>query len=282
MSVQIKIGTGGSFPDTTVPQNELVFWYNDDGNKQPHYPVPRCENLEVAPGKTTSPPFQPAPTPQLSANVFYICALHKNEKGLLVINNDPKTTQNAIPPGSRVKTIEIGSGGSFAAANVVQDDQVVWKNNDDKTHWPVPNCTGLKVAYQAVSNGTQVLPPTAAPALPMAISYGCAIAGHESESGTINVFNNFKLVGNALALSSASLNTPVAAATGGASPYKITQDPNVDYITAAETAPQGGSVGVSIALTKAPLTGTTSVQYQLNVTDATGITINSPITIKIS
>ena len=282
MSVQIKIGTGGSFPDTTVPQNELVFWYNDDGNKQPHYPVPRCENLEVAAGKTTSPAFQPVPTPQLPAQVPYICALHPNEKGLLVIDNDPGTTQNAIPPGSRVKTIEIGPGGSFAAANVVQNDQVVWKNDDDKQHWPVPNCTGLKVASQAVSNALQVLPPTAAPTLPMAIWYGCAIEGHESERGTINVFNNFVLAGTALTLSSASLNTPVAAATGGASPYQITQDASVDYITAAETAPQGGSIGVSVVLTKAPPAGTTSVQYQLNVTDATGITIDSPITITIS
>jgi hypothetical protein len=281
MSVQIKIGTGGSFPNTTVPQNELVFWLNDDGNKQSHYPIPRCENLEVAAGKSTSA-FQPVATPALPANVNYICALHPNEKGLLVIDNDPGTTQSEIAPGTRVFTIDISPGGKFATVKVLQNDQVIWTNNDNKTHWPVPNCTGLKVAPQAVSNATQVLPPTAAPTLPMAIWYGCAIEGHESESGTINVFNNFVVAASPLTLSSASLNTPVPAATGGASPYNITQDPSVDYITAAETAPQGGSVGVSIALTKAPPAGTKSVQYQLTATDATGSPINSTITVNIT
>lgn len=277
MSVQIKIGKGGSFPDTTVAQNELVFWYNDD--KQTHYPIPLCGSLEVAPGQTTSPPFQPVSYPALPQNVSYKCALHPDEQGLLVINNDPTGPhQTAVSPGSRVVTIDIGQGGTFGTTNVGQSDQVVWQNNDDKTHWPVPNCTGLEVAPQAVSNGTQVLSP--AGGLPLAISYGCAIEGHQSERGTINVFNDFVLVSNALTLSSSSLSSPVAAATGGASPYTIVQDPKNSFITAAETAPVGGSVGVSIALTQA--TSAKSVQYQFNATDATGIPIKTLIAITIT
>ena len=44
------------------------------------------------------------------------------------------------------KLIDIGPGGAFGTIDVVQSDTVVWKNNDRQAHWPVPNCTGLRVA----------------------------------------------------------------------------------------------------------------------------------------
>jgi hypothetical protein len=48
-----------------------------------------------------------------------------------------------------------------------------------------------------------------------------------------------------------------------------------------ETAPAGSSAGVSITVSSPPA-GVSSVDYQLNVTDATGITLNQSIQVKLS
>lgn len=275
---KIEIGSGGSFPDTTVTQSDLVFWFN--GDQQPHYPVPRCEGLEVKPGQTTRA-YQPIPQPAFPVTVKYACALHPAEIGKLTVNNDPTgATQAAGTVSAASKQIDIGPGGVFATIDVTQSDTVVWKNNDGKAHWPVPNCTGLRVKPQASSNAAQFFPP-ALPA-PLAISYGCAIEGHEAERGTINVYGSW--IVTAPQPIDVPADTPyasVALATGGKSPYVIVQDPNHSYLTVSETTPAGASLGVSVVV-NAPPPAKTTITYQLRATDALGTPIDQPVQITIT
>jgi len=283
MSVQIIIGKGGVFPNTTVFQADLVFWLNDD--TQQHYPVPGCSKLApgnasllVAAGGTT-PAIQPTAAPALPVTIPYGCAIsgHESESGAITVNPDPAPPPAVTPGPSTTKTINISPGGVFATANIVQADTVVWKNNDNKAHFPVPNCTGLLVKPQGVTNPMQPNAPWQG-FLPQAIGYGCAIPGHESESGVINVYNNFLPVAPPVDLSTAT-TAPIA--TGGGSPYKMTNDPKYPYLTLQETAPAGSSAGVSISVSSPPA-GVTTIQYQLNVTDVSGTTINQPIQVKLS
>jgi hypothetical protein len=277
MSDQIKIGSGGSFPPTTANQSDMVFWYNSDD--QPHYPIPLCEKLQVAPGATT-PAFQPIQQPALPATITYYCARHSGESGTLEIDNDPTnppSTQSAGPVSSTTKTIEIGAGGTFSEVAVLQSESVVWKNNDSETHWPVPNCMGLKVEPGATSNGTQIFPP---PLLaPVAITYGCAMPGHESERGTINVYGVFVPVAAPGTLYVEPPWFPVPVATGGVSPYNITQDPAFPWLQAQEVPP-GSSSGISvIVISKAPILTDGTINYQLTATDAQGTSVSAKIQI---
>jgi len=79
---------------------------------------------------------------------------------------------------------------------------------------------------------------------------------------------------------SAATTAPIA--TGGKSPYKMTDDPKyASYFTLQETPTAGSSTGVSLTL-KSPPPDPSPISYQLNVTDSTGITINQPIQVKFS
>jgi hypothetical protein len=277
MSIPTTLGRGGWSPPTTVNQSDLVFWFNDD--KQTHYPIPRCEQLHVDPGQTT-PAYQPIPQPALPVTIDYGCALHPKESGTLTVNNDPTSPlQAAGTVNTGAKTIDIGPGGAFGTIDVVQSDNVVWKNNDRQAHWPVPNCTGLRVTKQAVSNSAQFFPPALGAPLP--ISYGCAIAGHESEQGTINVYVDFVVAAQPIAVSSATPYAAVAIVTGGKSPYVVVQDPNVPYLTVLETTPAGSSAGLSVILNSAPPAKGT-INLQLNVSDALGNAFNQPVQITIT
>jgi hypothetical protein len=282
MSVQIVIGNGGAFPTTTsVFQRDLVFWLNDD--TQQHYPVPGCSklapngsNLQVAPGGTT-PPIQPTASPNLPATIPYGCAIagHESEGGVITVNPDSGATQTGTPGGSTTKTIDISPGGVFATVEIIQANNVVWKNNDDKTHFPVPNCTGLLVQPQGVTNAMQ---PNAPWAFPFAIAYGCAMPGHEAESGTINIYGDLVPAATPT-LSTAAPTAPIAA--GGKSPYRVTNDPKYAYLALQETAPAGSSTGVSITLLSAP-TDPSPINYQLTISDASGQTLNQSVQVKFS
>jgi hypothetical protein len=277
MSVQIKIGNGASFPATTVNQSDLVFWYNDD--RQTHYPVPRCEGLEVQPGGTTSA-YQPIPQPAFPVTVKYVCALHPGESGDLTVQDDPGgPAQTAGTVNATPKEIVIGPGGKFAPIDVMESDNVVWKNDDRQAHWPVPNCSGLLVKPQAVSNAAQFFPPALLGPLP--ISYGCAVKGHESERGTINVYLDFALGTQPVAVSSDTPYVAAAIVTGGKSPYVVVPDASVPYLSVIDTTPAGSSTGLSVILNAAPPSKGT-INYQLNVTDALGNKIDQSVQIAIS
>jgi hypothetical protein len=288
MSVQIVIKPGGVFENPGATQSDLIFWYNTDS--EPHYPVPGCSGLKVEPGKDTSAnPYLASPkyvsvkvsnpptTGYLPHTFDYICALH-GETGQITIDADSGQVVTLKPPaaGAVAEEIVIGPGGKFATVDIMQSQTVFWTNNDNVVHFPVPNCTGLLAKPDGVTNDTQIVP---IPTPPLAISYGCAIAGHENESGTINVYADFSAT--SIALSSATPFAAVPVATGGKSPYAIVQDGAVPYITAVETVPAGSSTGVSLVLNAAPPAGTTAVSVQLNVTDAfkTNITTTTQVTL---
>ncbi|MEA2164459.1 MAG: hypothetical protein QOK37_2586 [Thermoanaerobaculia bacterium] len=291
MSVQIVIKPGGVFENPGATQSDLLFWYNTDSES--HYPVPGCTGLKVEPGKNTSaspylaspnyasaPPATPPAVPYLPHTFDYICALH-GETGQITIDADSGqvVTLNAPAAGAVAKEIAIGSGGTFATVDITQSQTVFWTNNDNVAHFPVPNCTGLLAKPDAVTNDTQIVP---IPALPMAIAYGCAIAGHENESGTINVYGDLAVASPPPALSSATPYVAVAAATGGKSPYAIVQDSAVPYITAVDTVPAGSSAGVSLVLNAAPPAGTKAVSVQVNVTDALKNNITTTIQVTLT
>lgn len=285
MSVKITItpGPNGAVfsSPANIQQSDLVFWFN--GDTQTHYPIPGCSGLQVAPGGTT-PALQPFPdwTPKLPTQITYGCALHKNETGNMTINPDnPPNGDGSVGTDPQTKTITIQrSGGSvsFGTVDVAQVDSVVWQNNDNVDHWPVPNCTGLKVAPGKTSTGLQPAPGTAAPSLPATIVYGCAL--HDNESGTINIYDNMAAAAQPVNVPQGTPYTQAAVMTGGKSPYQITQDPNNPTLTLQDTIPAGSSAGVAVILNAATPAGSATIT--VNVTDALGRTFNQKVQLTIA
>lgn len=286
MSVRIDISRDNGtvvFSDPRPQQSDLVFWHN--GDTDPHWPVPFCTGLQVAP-QATSEPYQAVPPNQtFPLAIKYGCAIagHEAESGTLTVQADtvapPPATSTAK---GATQTIVIGEGGVFPELNVVQIDFIVWNNQDTRTHHPVPNCTGLQVKPGAVSNDMHPAPPPGPPTLPISVDYGCAIPGHESERGMINVFNTFVLTSPTVAVSPVTPYVAVPLLTGGMSPYTINPDPSATFLTLAETVPAGSSAGISVALNGPPPAGKTSVTYALDVTDALQTNIRQAITINLA
>lgn len=308
MAVQILIHREGGKVVFDSPQNaqqsDLVFWRNDDS--QPHYPVPGCTNLKVAPRQTTqSSPYQgfPDTTSELPLTVSYICALHSGESGTMVISADTPATPPAGAPAIDPQNVAIHirrSDGKvvFDTVDVAQGDSVYWVNDDSQEHWPVPNCMGLLTkphqsstpVQPATSNAPRSpytnpgLVTTGPSPLPMSIVYGCAIAGHEDERGTLNIYDNLApVLAQAKPPVPAPTNPgqglPATVVTGGKSPYTITQDPTHPQVTLIEQPPAGSSGGVAMVVNQAP--SNTTIQLQVNVTDALGKTLDQPITVII-
>lgn len=305
MAVQILIQRQSGKVVFDSPQNaqqsDLVFWRNADS--QPHYPVPGCTNLKVAPGKSTAAsPYQgfPDTTSQLPLTVNYICALH-GEQGSMVIKADTPASPPAGAPAIDPQNvaIHIRRGGVFDTVDVAQGDSVYWVNDDAQEHWPVPNCTGLLTSPNQSSNPVQpatsnaprspytspALPTTGPSPLPMAITYGCAIAGHENESGTLNIYDNLApvlAVGGAGGPTITAQGIPITIVTGGKSPYRIAQDPANPHLQQIEQPPAGSSGGVAVILTQSATNGT--INLQVDVTDALGknLTQTVPVVIALS
>jgi len=304
MAVQIAIHreSGKVVFDTPagVQQSDLVFWLNNDS--QAHFPIPGCTALRVGAGKTTSAaPYQgfPDTTPNLPLTIPYICALHPGESGTLTISADsagsPVAGSAAISPQAVAINIRrSGASVVFDSVDVAQGDTVYWSNQDSTDHWPVPNCSGLLVTPGKSSNGVQLatanfprspyVDPTvngaiAGPSpLPMALTYGCAIPGHESESGTINIYDNLSAL--PAPPNVAQQGIPITILTGGKSPYTIVQDPAHPELTIMEQPPAGSSGGVAVVLNQAPKT-TGTITLQVNVTDGLGKKFNQAIQINI-
>ena len=298
MAVQIAIhrDSGKVVFDSppNVQQSDLVFWYN--GDAEAHFPVPGCGALKVGPGKST-PAYQPFPdtTPLLPLTIDYSCAIHPAESGTFVVSAD---TAGSPTPGSAAidpqnVAIAIDRGGRFATVDVAQGDTVHWVNGDAQEHWPVPNCTGLLVKPAQSSNAVQ--PATfnfprspyatgaaiAGPSpLPMALTYGCAIPGHEKESGTINIYDNLASVAPFETISATQPGLPVPLLTGGKSPYTIVQDPAHPEVTVVEQPPEGSSGGIAVVLNTTPASSG-AITLQVNVTDALGKNFNEPVSITI-
>ncbi len=277
MSVKVSISANGVFDSPQgIERSDLVFWHN--GDAQPHFPIPGCESLRTAAG-AQSQPYRPTPQPDLPVTtITYHCALHAAEVGTLVINNDITGTTNPTGTnGTGVVHITISSGGVFQEVDLTQPDSVIWDNNDSQEHWPVPNCSGLRVEP---GKGSSAMQPAPNPNVPLQVIYGCAIQGHETERGSMNIYAPMAVKANPGAVSSAT-QAPVSVATGGKSPYTCVNDSAYDYLTLVETLPAGTSAGMSIVATKAPPAAGT-ITYQLNITDGMGRKLTTPITLTVS
>jgi hypothetical protein len=278
MSVQIRIQRNNGKVSFDAPsgidQNDLVFWHNYDS--EAHFPVPGCKGLKVGPGEN-SKPFQPAPNVELAVLIQYGCALHDTEEGELTVGSGTGKVPEEPAGSDDPKRIQISAGGKFETVNVYQSQLVYWENNDSTTHFPVPNCTGLLVQRGKSSNALQ---PAPAPNLPMTFVYGCAMAGHENEQGTINVYNDFVLVENPTELTAKDPSTTIV--RGGKSPYVIEQDPTLPMLHLFENAPAGSSSGISIGVVNWQQTPKGTLNYEVHVTDALGSTFWTPVAIPLS
>lgn len=294
MSVRVNISRVNGkivFDDPNPSQSDLVFWRN--GDSVTHWPVPGCSGLQVAPGATSAPYQAVPPTFPSSGSlaIVYGCAIpgHESESGTLTVLADVPAPAPVMPGGTpSTRTVTISrSGGTvvFPEVDAAQIDKVVWTNDDTETHWPVPNCTGLKVDPGAVSNDMHPSPPPGAPTVPLTVAYGCAIDGHEAEHGTINLYGTLVAPPPpgappipsplpAVAISQTQPYAPVPIAVGGKSPYQPTDDPAYPFLKLVETAPAGSSTGVSLILTAAPLQ-TGNLTYTLNITDSMGSKITN-------
>jgi len=280
-----------------VQQSDLVFWHNQDA--EAHYPVPGCGGLRVAAGQSTAgAPFVPFPdVTKFPYTLDYVCALHDGESGTLVIDADqsgqPPAGSAAIAPAAVPVHIRRSGGRvSFDTIDVAQGDTVYWVNDDTQAHWPVPNCTGLLVEPGMSSNATQPAtsnaprspnipsPTYGGPApLPLSIAYGCAIPGHEGESGTINVYDNLAVLPSGAQPPLTGPGILVMIVTGGKSPYTIVQDPAQPSLVQQEMIPPGSSSGVAV-IQNGALAGT-SVTLQVHVTDGLGKTLSQATTIPV-
>jgi hypothetical protein len=311
MAVQILIHRNGGKVVFDSPanaqQSDLLFWRN--GDSEAHFPIPGCEKLQVAPGKSTAQsPYVPFAdtTSHLPLTVSYGCAIHPDEHGTVVIGPDtpgsPPVGSAAIDPQNVAIHIRRSGGrATFDTIDVAQGDTVYWVNDDTQTHWPVPNCSGLRVNPGQSSNSVQLatanaprsafanpaLPIAGPPPLPMPVIYGCALPGHEAESGTINVYDNLSAFPATPPDTTPTpaivtqVGIPVVIVTGGKSPYTVAQDPAHPQLTLSEMLPEGSSNGVAVTLNQ-PATGTVTVDLQVNVTDGLGKKLNQqlPVTIQ--
>ncbi len=106
---------------------------------------------------------------------------------------------------------------TFETVSVDNTETVFFTNDDSQAaHWPTITSNQLGPAPSPNSSQCSV-PTDAGP-----YQYGCKIAGHENESGTINVF--LQLAAGTTTLPQVTVNssiTPVQVVVGGLPPYQI-------------------------------------------------------------
>jgi len=108
---------------------------------------------------------------------------------------------------------------TFETVSIDNTETVFFTNEDTTAHWPTL-ATNQLGPYPSPNSSQCTLPTTPDP--PFAYSYGCQIAGHENEKGTINVF--VVLGAGTTTLPQATAGSPIApvqVVIGGMSPYQI-------------------------------------------------------------
>jgi hypothetical protein len=92
-----------------------------------------------------------------------------------------------MPDGTRIDINRVNGSVVFTQITVTRSQVVFWRNNDpDAAHWPIQG-PRFQIGPSGKSDDLTVYP---AP-LPTTIYYGCAVAGHESERGSIIVYDDF-------------------------------------------------------------------------------------------
>jgi len=112
---------------------------------------------------------------------------------------------------------------TFETVNIDDTETVFFTNEDtQEAHWPTLTTNQLGPAPSPNSSQCTVPPGENPPAPPFVYSYGCQIAGHGNESGTVNVF--VQLGAGTTTLPQATVNNPISpvqVVVGGISPYQI-------------------------------------------------------------
>lgn len=177
-------------PTQTVMVNDLVFWRNNDAQAT-HQPkpvggadddwvkVPISKKLGTQVDTSNTVSFGPGTT---KAGVPYVCALHANEKGTIIVRNNININN---VPGAAVGAPQ----ASFnPGTQTVQVNEVfIWSNNDVNSHWPAPSAQQQNAwMTQAIPSGKtsqniSISTPTDADGL----AYICVL--HPNEKGTIIV-----------------------------------------------------------------------------------------------
>lgn len=113
----------------------------------------------------------------------------------------------------QIRITRSGSNVNFETVSVDTTETVFFLNLDSQAeHWPTIAANKLGPAPSAPSS--QCFPQA---------NYGCQIAGHGSEQGTINIFQPLEAVANTK-LNPATKGQPIVKQTivqGGKSPYQI-------------------------------------------------------------
>ena len=168
---------------------------------------------------------------------------------------------------------------TFEPVSIDPTETVFFTNLDSKeAHWPTLASNQIGAAPSANSSECPV-PPVGA--VPYQYVYGCKIAGHESETGTISVFVALAAADDT-ALKDATKGQPITeqpVVVGGLSPYDISdQQFQVNDNNNNPIQSGSGSIGPGLKLsTDGPgitVTGTPSLSgtynFTFTVNDAAG------------
>jgi len=134
----------------------------------------------------------------------------------------------------------------------IDNTETVYFTNEDpvEAHWPTPTTNPLGPAPSPNSSQCTVPPNVAPPDPPFVYTYGCQIAGHENEKGTINVF--VVLGAGTTTLPQVTAGQPISAfqvVVGGMSPYQISGQLFQITDSSGNIIQQGsGSIGPGIGL----------------------------------
>jgi hypothetical protein len=139
---------------------------------------------------------------------------------------------------------------TFETVDVDKTETVFFTNEDpQEAHWPTITTNQLGPAPSPNSSQCSVRTKTGP------YRYGCKIAGHENESGVINVFEQLKSSKNTT-LPQTTVNTlvgPVQVVVGGISPYQISGQLFQIVGVSGNIIQQGsGSIGPGMCLTPLP------------------------------
>ena len=256
---QIVISPGGQFQAASVENSDQIFWLNHD--TQPHWPVPFCSGLRVEPRQTSAnyQPFGANSGASFPYQLVYRCALHPEMQGQLIINpaSGGGTTQQVVI-----------SNGQFPTVTANQNDQIVWVNNDNVAHFPVPGCFGLRMDPGKTSSAYQPFNPTVTGSQP--IRYACAL--HPHEAGTLTIYPDFVLAQGSPYKFTGPVNTRIQITKGGVGPFDVskTQWPSGLQVDAQQA---GIAVQSPAALNQT---------INLNVSDRLGVNIQRAISLIIT
>jgi len=175
---------------------------------------------------------------------------------------------------------------TFETVSIDTTENVFFTNMDaTEAHWPTIATNQLGPYKSPNSSQCPVPAPNPLPTSPYTFTYGCKIAGHQNEAGTINVYSPLAAVPTTN-LGNFTKGAPIAPSgvpvvTGGQSPYAISDqafqvtDANGNIIQqGSDSIGPGLQLAASTNSTGIAVTGTPTVSgtyyFTFTVNDAKG------------